>query len=115
MPLGVKFDWSRGSRIEFEPEVQLHLYRIAEEAVGNAVKHAEADHITVELEVRARRPLMVISDNGKGFGENLKTRGMGLRNMQFRANAIGAELTVEGREGGGTRVLCRMPLLQKKS
>lgn len=114
VPIGVKFEWTRGARIAFEPEVALHLYRIAEEAVGNAVKHADADNITVELEVRAGRPVLVISDNGKGFGKKLKTKGMGLRNMQFRANAIGAELNVEGRKGGRTRVSCRMPLPRKR-
>lgn len=108
MPIGIKFRWPRGKRIALEPSVALHLYRITEEAVGNAVKHAEAQNITIELAVVEGYPLLVISDDGSGFGKQLKTKGMGLRNMQFRAAAIGAELMVEGREGGGTCVRCRL-------
>ena len=82
----------------------LHLYRIAEEAVTNAVKHAGANSITIKLAILAGRPVLEIADDGKGIGERLKTEGMGLRNMQYRASVIGGELTVEARKGGGTRV-----------
>lgn len=110
MPLGIKFRWPQGKRILLEPSIALHLYRIAEEAVGNAVKHADANSITIELEVLAGRPVLVISDDGRGFGRKLNTKGMGLRNMQYRANVIGAKLTIKPRQGGGTCVHCRLPL-----
>jgi len=114
MPGGIKFRWPEGKRIALEPSVALHLYRITEEAVQNAVKHSRATSINVELDVLARRAVLVISDDGKGFDENLTTNGMGLQNMRYRAGAIGAELTIARRKGGGTRVRCRLPIPKAK-
>ena len=88
----------------------LHLYRIAEEAVANAVKHAGATSITIGLAILAGRPVLEIKDDGKGIGRKVKNEGMGLRNMQYRANVIGGDLTLEEREGGGTCVRCTLPL-----
>ena len=109
VPLDVKFIWPHSERIDFEPEVAVHLYRISEEAVGNAVKHAGAKSITISLAVFAGRHVLEIGDDGKGIGHKLKTPGMGLRNMRYRANVIGAELTVGPRKGGGTCVRCALP------
>ena len=110
IPADVKFHWPHSERIDFEPMLALHLYRIAEEAVTNAVKHAGANSITIKLAILAGRPVLEIADDGKGIGEKLKTEGMGLRNMQYRASVIGGELTVEARKGGGTCVRCTLPL-----
>jgi signal transduction histidine kinase len=114
VPANVKFQWPRSERIDFEPGLALHLYRIAEEAVANAVKHARANSITIELAVLGERAVLAISDDGKGVGEKLKTIGMGMRNMQYRANVIGGELTVEGHKGGGTCVRCTLPFRKPK-
>ena len=115
VPANVKFHWPHSERIDFEPMVALHLYRIAEEAVGNAVKHARAKSITIGLAILAGRPVLEIADDGKGIGQKLKTEGMGLRNMQYRANVIGGNLTVEARKGGGTCVRCTLPLRKPNS
>src|SRR6266550_2095369 len=115
VPANVKFEWPRSERIDFEPMLALHLYRIAEEAVANAVKHARAKSITIGLAIVAEQPILEIKDNGKGIGQKLKTEGMGLRNMQYRANVIGGDLTVEARKGGGTCVRCTLPLRKSKS
>jgi len=110
VPVDVKFHWPHSERIDFEPMLALHLYRIAEEAVTNAVKHAGAKRITIGLAILAGRPVLEIADDGKGIGQKLKTEGMGLRNMQYRADVIVGELTLEAREGGGTCVRCTLPL-----
>jgi len=110
IPADVKFHWPRSERIDFEPTLALHLYRIAEEAVTNAVKHAGAKSITIGLAILAGRPVLEIADDGKGIGQKLKTEGMGLRNMEYRANVIGGDLTIEARKGGGTCVRCTLPL-----
>jgi two-component system sensor kinase FixL len=109
VPADVKFSWPQSERIDFEPMVALHLYRIVEEAVANAVKHAGAKSITIELAIIAGRPVLEIGDDGKGVGK-LKTKGMGLPNMRYRANVVGGELTVEERKGGGTCVRCTLPV-----
>jgi len=110
IPADVKFHWPHSERIDFEPMLALHLYRIAEEAVTNAVKHAGANSITIKLAILAGRPVLEIADDGKGIGEKLKAEGMGLRNMQYRASVIGGDLTIEARKGGGTCVRCTLPL-----
>ena len=110
IPANVKFHWPHSERIDFEPMLALHLYRIAEEAVTNAVKHAGANSITIKLAILARRPVLEIADDGKGIGEKVKTEGMGLRNMQYRASVIGGKLTIEARKGRGTCVRCILPL-----
>ena len=104
VPAEVKFHWPHSERIDFEPMLALHLYRIAEEAVTNAVKHAGAKNITIWLAIVAGRPVLEIADDGKGIGQKLKTEGMGLRNMHYRANVIGGELTDRGTQG--RRNLC---------
>src|SRR5256886_14837200 len=79
VPVDVKFEWPRSERIDFEPMLALHLYRIAEEAVANAVKHAGATSITIGLAILAGRPVLEIKDDGKGIGRKVNTDGMGLR------------------------------------
>jgi signal transduction histidine kinase len=108
VPVNVQFQWPRTDRIALEPSIALHLYRIAEEAVANAVKHSGATSITIELDVVSGEPILVISDDGKGFDKKSKSKGMGLHNMQYRANVIGAQLKVGRRTGGGTSVCCRL-------
>jgi signal transduction histidine kinase len=110
VPADVKFHWPHSERIDFEPMLALHLYRIAEEAVANAVKHAGAKSINIGLAILGGRPVLEIADDGKGISQKLKTEGMGLRNMQYRANVIGGDFTVEPRKGGGTCVRCTLPL-----
>ncbi len=114
VPLDVKFQWPRTERMAFEPTVALHLYRIAEESIGNAVKHSGATSISVELDVVGRATVLAISDDGKGFVHTQKSDGMGLHNMQYRANVLGAKLSFEQRANGGTRVCCKLPLPKRK-
>ncbi len=109
MPDGINFRWPRGKRIELEPETALHLYRITEESIGNAVRHAGAKNIVIELDVLAGRTVLVIQDDGKGFEHDSTSNGMGLRNIHYRAGVIGAKLTIGQRQGGGTRIHVRLP------
>jgi signal transduction histidine kinase len=109
VPADVKFHWPHSGRIYFEPMIALHLYRIAEEAVSNAVKHARARSIRIRLAILAGRPVLEIRDDGKGIGKKMKTDGMGLRNMHYRASVLGGKLTVEAARRGGTCVRCTLP------
>jgi signal transduction histidine kinase len=109
VPADVKFTWPRKERIDFHPETAVHIYRIAEEAVGNAVKHAKAKTISIGLAILDGHAILEIGDDGKGMGKKVKTQGMGLRNMNYRANVIGGKLSIAPREGGGTCVRCTLP------
>jgi signal transduction histidine kinase len=86
-----------------------HLYRIAQEAVNNALKHARARQITVRLTNSRDALVLTISDDGVGLPKVANHRGLGLGVMQHRAKAIGAELTIAPRRGGGLSVTCRLP------
>ena len=88
----------------------LQLYRIAQEAVTNAVKHAKPSHISIILSCNAARELVLtVADNGMGkAGSPSPTGGLGLRIMAHRARMIGARLTFDEAKGGGTRLVCRL-------
>jgi signal transduction histidine kinase len=86
------------------------MYRIAQEAINNAVKHANATSIEVELFSTENYISMVIKDNGSGFSESTeKSNGIGLRTMNFRANMIGGNLKINSIRGQGTEVICQIP------
>jgi PAS domain S-box-containing protein len=89
----------------------IHLYRIAQEAVSNAIKHGRASEIIIKLARLSERGLLIIEDNGTGFGDrNGRRTGMGLHIMQYRAGMIDGSLIVESQAGGGARVICSFPL-----
>jgi len=84
-----------------------HLYRIAQEAVNNAVKHAEATQIRIMLVETGVGKLLQIEDNGKGMPQSMSEGGgMGLRLMEHRARMADATCVVKRRFGGGTEVSC---------
>jgi signal transduction histidine kinase len=88
-----------------------HLYRIAQEAVNNALKHSRAGHITLRLTQNGTALTLAISDDGVGLPKSRTSRrGLGLGVMQHRARAIGAELEIVSKRDSGVTVECRLPL-----
>ena len=88
-----------------------HLYRIAQEAIGNAVKHGRAKTIVISLKRLDAEVVMSLRDDGAGFNqEGGPVEGMGLRIMQYRADMIGAMLRIDSVQGEGTIVACRFSL-----
>ena len=83
-----------------------HLYRIAQEAVTNAIKHGKPDHITIGLAQTPHRISVGVTDDGTGIPDRRNNKGMGLRIMQHRAGTIGASLVVQKNPKGGTTVVC---------
>ena len=85
-----------------------HLYRIAREAVTNALKHSEAKKITITLEGKDRSVALRVWDDGVGFPpqEAAEIKGMGLKIMRYRAGLMNAHLSVTPAEAGGTVVSC---------
>jgi signal transduction histidine kinase/CheY-like chemotaxis protein len=91
-----------------ETSVALHLYRIAQEAINNAVKHANAKRITVTLDFSKENKVLCIEDDGCGFNPDIEHGpSSGLRLMPYRAAMIGGTLTVTSQPNAGTRVECR--------
>jgi PAS domain S-box-containing protein len=90
------------------PEVEAHLFRIAQEAVNNAVAHARAERI--EISLKLKDGLLSVRDDGVGLAEEGRNQeGIGLRTMNYRARLIGASLTVRRRDRRGTAVICTFP------
>jgi two-component system, LuxR family, sensor kinase FixL len=98
--------------IKFEDSTQLiHLYRIAQEAVNNAVKHGNCTHVDISVVKTDNFIRLRILDNGVGFSEHWDgSGGLGVRIMQFRARLIGAILDIGGRPGEGAVITCTMPI-----
>jgi signal transduction histidine kinase len=102
--------------IELSTPVEDGLYRIAQEALNNALKHAEAKKITVRIYTEKEMIVLEIADNGRGFDPNMNDNlgGMGVINMRERALMLQGSLTIQSILGEGTRVIVRAPFLQGK-
>ncbi len=112
---GEKVSQLHGASFSFREEISLdavrgeralHLYRIVQEALGNATKHGEATELRVRVEPRAKGARLSIEDNGSGFDleSSRMNRGLGLATMKERAEMLGGRLTVRSRRGEGTCV-----------
>ena len=94
----------------FDSRVSVHLYRIAQEAVANALRHSGARHIHIALDRQRGEAVLIIEDDGGGLSTRpAQAEGMGLRTMHYRAGLIGGKLEIGPGPRGGTRVLCRLP------
>jgi PAS domain S-box-containing protein len=103
-----RLELPRGHRLA--PMQADHLFRIAQEAITNALRHAHPNHILVELALDAGVLRLTIRDDGRGMAGPRDGAGLGLRIMKFRANAAGGELRVEPDKPRGTRVEYRAAL-----
>jgi PAS domain S-box-containing protein len=102
------------SRHEAPPVIELkmrnHLYRIAQEAVHNALKHSGAKNIDIELWSRPGDLRLSVVDDGPGLAADVEKRsGLGMRTMRFRASAIGGRLSITRGADGGNSVVCDVP------
>jgi signal transduction histidine kinase len=117
--------WSKrfGVAAEFEAsapdmrladDVETNLYRIAQEALHNVVKHAQARTVSVVLSRRDRHAILVIEDDGRGFETDgpapQSATGFGLVSMRERATLVGGELEIDSTPGSGTSIFVRVPL-----
>jgi signal transduction histidine kinase len=106
--------WQENLTIADEDTV-IHLFRIAQEAIQNAVKHAGASHIKVSLERKDKMLWLTIEDNGKGLSLSKgRGKGLGLRIMAYRAGLIGGEFKTEHPAQGGARIVCLVPVERLK-
>jgi two-component system sensor histidine kinase UhpB len=100
---------TEGGFSNLDEDVQLVVYRVAQEALTNAARHSEAQRIAVTLR-RARDSVeLEVADDGRGFAFEQSERGLGIGGMRERALLIGGELTIESRPGHGTNVRLSVP------
>jgi signal transduction histidine kinase len=98
---------------EENPDLQfgIQLYRIAQEAVSNAIKHGRAKRIRIALRRNRRSLQLSVMDNGSGISKSLRHHdGIGLHVMRHRAEAIGATLKMQRNRSGGMTVVCAVKL-----
>lgn len=104
-----------GSVRRFPPETELVLFRVAQEALRNVWKHAEASRAWITVEFGDHKTVLTIKDNGKGFElpervADLANAGkLGLAGMQERAQLIGGSLTIQSEPGKGTTITVEVP------
>lgn len=96
--------------VEIPAKQSFHLFRIAQEAAGNACKHARPTRISMTVTGTGDAFELRVRDDGCGFDPAASTAtGIGLHNMEQRARAIGAVFKVESKPGAGTTVTCILP------
>ena len=111
--LDVSTEVSATDQVRPSPDVRRELLQVAREAVSNAMRHSKAHRVAlrVTLDKAADVAVLVVEDDGQGFDPGIGIQaGHGLRNMAARATALGGELDVVSRRGGGTTIRLRVPL-----
>jgi PAS domain S-box-containing protein len=99
---------------EVESDSAMGMFRIVQQAVANAIQHAEASHIWIELSHVNETPQVVVRDDGRGFDVARTSHGapgeghLGLLGMKERIQILGGHLQIESRPGSGTRVVVRL-------
>jgi len=99
-----------GDVLPLESETAIHLYRITQEALQNAMRHANASRIFVEIVVDDERLTLTVGDDGCGSAIQTRPDGIGWRTMKYRAKLVGAEISIASPKEGGTLVRCSLPL-----
>ena len=90
-----------------------HVYRIAQEALNNALRHGHADTVHILLLANDDKITLEVIDNGSGLDPVQSTKGMGLQTMEYRASLIGGTLSITRLSRGGTTVRCVFPRLAR--
>ena len=104
----------RGKLAGLGEAIDTAVYRVTQEAMSNAIRHARAHNLTIELTAGPQGLLLRIDDDGSGFDTQARSRGLGLLGAGERAAALGGALKVSSRTGEGTRVELNIPILSKK-
>ncbi|HTH52013.1 MAG TPA: sensor histidine kinase [Pyrinomonadaceae bacterium] len=111
----VEFRTGRSLRKRLLPEIEVNVYRIAQESLNNIAKYAEAKRVDVLMNVKDNEMSLIVEDDGKGFDTNAASDrrggdgGLGIRGMQERAALLGGDVHIESTPGKGTTVFVRIP------
>jgi two-component system sensor histidine kinase UhpB len=97
-------------RLELSQQQELVVYRVAQEALTNVVRHAEAEHVELRLDADDANAVLRVRDDGRGLAATDHLSSNGIRGMRERAMLIGAQLTISPRSGRGTEVTLTIPL-----
>ncbi len=105
--LNIKFSSKADGPLTLSAATKMHLYRIAQEALTNAARHAQAQDVVLRLSVQGEKVLLTIKDDGQGLKDSADI-GMGLKIMRYRCEIIGASLAITSAKRAGTRITCAL-------
>jgi PAS domain S-box-containing protein len=108
-PASVSFRVDQSCPVTIETEARNHVYRIAQEALANALRHSQATEIIVQVVIDPAWLRLSVIDNGIGFHDAPGTRGLGLRTMRYRVRSVGGSLSIFRGPSGGCTVECQVP------
>ncbi|MEK6479706.1 AAA family ATPase [Catalinimonas sp. 4WD22] len=94
---------------ELSDLLMINVYRVVQELVHNVMKHAQASHLTLDLEGTAEGLLLTVKDDGKGFDIDISTSGLGLRNIHSRVHLLKGKIEVHSASGKGTSYTIFIP------
>jgi two-component system, LuxR family, sensor kinase FixL len=104
------FNTSLKEPLTLDDGAATHLYRIAQEAFTNAIRHGRVTQVTIDLATAEGTLTLSVQDNGRGFDErNASNNGLGLKLMRYRAQMLGGDVTISNNKGGGVVVRCACP------
>ena len=104
------FNTSLKEPLTLDDAAATHLYRIAQEAFTNAIRHGRVTQVTIDLATADGTLTLAVQDNGRGFDErNASNNGLGLKLMRYRAQMLGGDVTIANNKGGGVIVRCTCP------
>ena len=109
---GLRADLQVHGTPELDSSVEIELYRIVQEALNNAVRHAQAQSVTVEVDAGGGTVTIMVRDDGVGFDPGARTireRRLGLTSMRERAEGLGGKVVVDSVPGSGTTVRVEVP------
>ncbi len=105
----IRFESTLHNETRFDERLEIGIFRIAQEAMNNALKHADASEIHLSLAERDHQLCLTVCDNGKGFNLNALAHQNGLRNMQERAKLLGGTCIIKTNPHEGTRIELTLP------
>jgi PAS domain S-box-containing protein len=103
------FNTSLKETLTLDDGAATHLYRIAQEAFTNAIRHGRVTQVTIELATADETLSLTVLDNGRGFDERNASNGMGMKLMRYRAQMLGGDVAIANNPGGGVIVRCTCP------
>jgi signal transduction histidine kinase len=100
--------------IEVPKEKEIHIFRMIQEIIHNAIKHADAKNLQIGLSVEDNNLLLLAKDDGKGFDVELekeRSRGLGLKSLESRCEILNGLLSLESKPGFGTNYFVKIPMV----
>jgi two-component system sensor histidine kinase UhpB len=98
-----------GEASQLAPDQEIAVYRVAQEALANVARHADATRVEVDFETSGNALRLRVRDDGCGFDSGHRRTGLGLDGMAERARLVGGDLSIRSRPGSGTELVMRVP------